>query len=529
MLKGKLLAIISGTTSVAVAATTALTLAISGPRDTYSLNALSDNDAVANGITSIFDSASDSVDTVTEVIDIISEDKAAFSMGFNINKIEGFDELSGLGGNLDINMDVEDMKFSIDADAVYGTVELFNSVLYCDFNKKEMVASIPTLFNGILKASIDSDLINEHMNNSYLGSILKAQGFDYDEIKKQLEDALSQASTSLPAFEYEFDYEEFADELTDVINDAFKVAVKNMDVTDNGKMPLNGGKYQCYTAAISVNDLANIVKEAIVYVLKSDEFQDYLDYILEYVQEIEKSNSGYDSDDLEDIYGGMSGMDMSMGETLGSLAPMLETYWPTIVKEIENVLGKNIEFTIYLTDTVETAGFEIYLSQTENGTLSYKKSNVNNSEMAIVIKGDFTGGKEIGDYTYLSLEGLEYGESKIFADYSLKMEANGDFTLNLVAKEEGEQIGAISVDGKYTTKDMFFTLDVDSFKFIEEDETMFDVGFLLSFQPIDSVVRPSGSTEYDLWEMDEEDFNKLGEEISEKVEKIEDILDDLLK
>ena len=47
MLKSKLMAIIGVSTSVVVAATTALTLAISGPRNVLSLSALSDNDAVA--------------------------------------------------------------------------------------------------------------------------------------------------------------------------------------------------------------------------------------------------------------------------------------------------------------------------------------------------------------------------------------------------------------------------------------------------------------------------------------------------
>lgn len=527
MLKGKLLALISGTTSVAVAATTALTLAISGPRDTYSLNALSDNDAISVGISNMFDSASSGVDTVTEVLDTLSSDKAALSLGFNINEIKDLEELSGLGGNLDINIDYANKIASIDADAVYGTVELFNAILYYEHNK-EMAISAPTFFNGIIKLGLDN--LEDDFKNSYIGSLLKAQGMDIEDFKKEFEEIFSaaEATSTLPEFEYDFDYEEFAEELSDVMDEGFKTAMKNMGVTDNGLKSLNGGKYQSYTAAISVEDLSNIVKDGIVFVLESKDFQGYIDYLMKYMETVQGDISS-DLDDFGSMAGGMISGDISYGQTLGSLAPMLETYWPSIVLELEKVLGKNIEFTIYLTDTVETAGFEFYASMNSDGSINYKKNAVTGAEAAVVLKGDFTGGKNTGDYSYLSIEALEFGESMVFGEYSLKMEPDGDFKLSLVMNEEDEQVCAINISGKYVTNDIFFTLDVDSFKFTEENEEIFDVGFKISFQPIDKVVKPSGSKEYDLWKMDEAELKELFENLSENAEKIEDVLDDILR
>ena len=531
MLKGKLLAIISGSMSVVVAATTALTLGISGPRNTMSLNALSENDAVAYGISGIFNSATSGVDTVTQVIDTISENKAALSMGFDINKIEDLEELSGLGANLDINFDIENNQYSIDANAVYGTVELFNAILYMD--EKELAASMPTFYNGVITVAYDN--LAEDMENSYVGSMLKEEGFDFDEFKKELETILEQAATSYTFETPDIDFEEINEALTDAIEKAYDTAINNMDVQDNGKQPLNGGKYQSYTASISVADLSYIIKDALISLLKSEAFGEYVDYIMETLEEtakqsIEEYNDydddyDYDYDEYDDIFGGMSDMNISYSETLKSYAPMIETYWPAVVSSLEKTLGKNIEFTIYLTDTVETAGFEFYASPNADGSLNYSKAATKGAEAAVIIKADFTGGKEIGDYSYISLECLEFGESVMLGEYTLKMEEKGNFTIDITIAEEDKESGSIKIDGKYTENDMFFTLNIDSLKFIENGETLFDIGFHFSFEPINSVIRPSGSPEYDIWEMNEQELEALFDEINDNVEKIESILE----
>ena len=55
--------------------------------------------------------------------------------------------------------------------------------------------------------------------------------------------------------------------------------------------------------------------------------------------------------------------------------------------------------------------------------------------------------------------------------------------------------------------------------------TLFDLGFSLGFKPIDAVTKPSGSPVYDLWEMNEDDFIELFEEIGEKVEDFSEIFE----
>lgn len=517
MLKSKLMAIIGVSTSVVVAATTALTLAISGPRNVLSLSALSDNDAVAYGVSDLFSSAANGVDTVTNVINTISENKAELAVGLTINELEDLDEaLYGMGADLKVQFDVENQQYAISGSASYGSVELINALLYMD--EKEMIAYVPSLFEGIVKIGYDN--LAENLENSYIGSILEEEGFDYEAYREELEAVLNEAATSMPAFDYDFDYEDFVDGLNDTINNAYLEATKSMDVTDNGKQPLNGGKYQCYTASISVAELSNILKEALVYVLESEDFLDYLDYIAEYYQNYESSLYGdyEDYEDYEDYYGSLS-----LSESLAGVSSMIDSYWGMITSELEAVLGKNIEFTIYLTDAVETAGFELYISPNADGSLNYSKSAANAAETAIIIKGDFTGGKEIGDYTYLKFAGTSYGTDAMVGEYSFKMEENGDFTLDISASEYGASLGLFHADGSYTENDMFFSLDVDSFKFVDESgKTTFDIGFNLSFEPIDGVDKPSSSVEYDIWKMDEADFEELANEILENIEKIND-------
>ena len=250
MIKRKLLAIIGGSMSVVLAATTALTLAISGPRNTMSLNALSNNDAVAYGISGMFDSATSSVNTLSQVIETISENKASLSVGFDINSIENLDELSGLGANLDINFDTDNNQYSFDVNAVYGAIELFNAVLYMD--EKEFAASLPSLYDGVITIAYDN--LEEDMENSFFGSVLKEQGFDINEFKEELDAVLAQAESYSVAAP-DIDFTDLCEDLQDIIKKGYLEAMNNMNVTNNGKQPLNGGDYQCYTASISVADL----------------------------------------------------------------------------------------------------------------------------------------------------------------------------------------------------------------------------------------------------------------------------------
>lgn len=516
--KKKLLAVIGGSMSVVVAAATAFMLSVSGPRNVLSLHSLSANEAVAQGITNLFSSASSGTDAMKDIVDTISTDKAALSVGFNINELQDSPELAGIGGNIVISCDSASKQYSIDLGAAYGAVELFNALVY--MNDTELRASIPALMDAVLVVPYEN--LEENLKNSYIGSILEAQGFDYDDYVSELEEymaVLNEAAAQMP--DTDFDVEAFADGLLDTMDSAYEDATNNMSVTDNGKQPLSGGSYQSYTARISVSDLSNIIKEAILYSLNDEDLLSYIEDISTYMNDIASDSSSDYEDDYSDL---MSDYELNLATELKSLAPMLDSYWGMVVSELEAVFGKNIEFTIYLTDTVETAGFEFYLSENADGSLNYTKAAATASDDAFALKADFTGGAQIGDYTNVTLSSLENNTPVGGMELSFKTETNGDFSFDFSITNDSSTIGYIHADGSYTQNGQFFDLSVDSFKLVDEDTTIFDLGFSLSFKEIDGVTKPTASTEYDIWQMEEEDFIELFGEISEALDMFGSVL-----
>lgn len=508
MLKKKLLAVVGGSMSVVVAAATAFMLSVSGPRNVLSLHSLSANEAVAQGITNLFSSASSSADTMKEIVDTISTDKAALSVGFNINELQDSPELAGIGGNIVISCDGENNHYSIDLGASYGSVELFNALVY--MNDTELRASIPALIDGVLVAPYEN--LEENLKNSYIGSILEAQGFDYDDYVAKLDEymaMLNDSAAQLP--DVDFDVDKFVDGLSDAMNAAYQDATNNMSVTDNGKQPLAGGSYQSYTAKISVSDLSDIIKEAILFALNDEDFLSYIEELSTYMND---TASDYE-DDYSDI---MSDYELDLATQLKSVTAMIDSYWGMVVSELEAVFGKNIEFTIYLTDTVETAGFEFYVSPNADGSLNYTKAAATAAEEAFSLKADFTGGAQIGDYTNVTLSSLEHNTPVGGMELTFETEKNGDFNFDFSVTNDNNTIGYIHADGSYTQNGQFFDLSVDSFKLVDEDTTIFDLGFSLAFKEIDGVEKPTASTEYNIWEMTEDDFIGLFEDISEKLD-----------
>lgn len=508
MFKTKLFAAICTGTSFVVAATTALTLAVSGPRNTQSLHMLSDNNAVAYGFTNLLGETTSAFDTISNIVDTVSDEKASISGSFTINSIEDMEELSGMGAGLEINFDTENGAMSLIGNASYGSMDILKATLYLD--KDEMIAEIPALFKGIIIAPLDN--LEEDFSNSYFGELAAENGFDYNEFRQELEAALDSAVNDMPQFD--FDYEEFYDGLLDTINDSYYKATDNMTVKDLGKKPLQSGeKYQCYRAEVPVADLSYIVRDAVLYILNSDEFASYIEQVMEYMS---KTSSYYDDDD---IYGSST----EFRSQLKSSAKMIEMYWGQVVTELEDTLGKEIVFTIYLDNAVNPAGFEFYVSEMEDGTISFEKNAVDTSEYSCIISADLTGGKNIGDYADYNVQFQSQYEDSMF-HFSKRMEPNGDFSISATFTED-ENTAEISLTGAYTDDDPFFTYNVDSFKVTEDGNTLFDVGFTLSFQPIDKVEKPSGSPEYNIWEMDENDFKALTKEIQKAIEEISSLIE----
>ena len=499
MFKTKLFATICAVTSAVTVATTALTLSIAGPSGLQTIHSLSANDAVATGISNVFSSASNGSESITEFIDVLTSTKTAANLGFTINSIKGVEEVSGIGGELELQLDSEAEAAALLLNAKLGELGLFNSTLYVD--KSEIIASVPFLFDGIISVGLDNLL--EDLENSYIGSSLLATAdIDVDELKELYNTFTSEFATKAPDFD--FDSDKFMDGLEDVISDAFDEAMAEMDTKDLGMVKLNGGSYQGYEAKVSVAKLSYIFRDSIKYILNSKDIQNLVDDVIAYAEE----TMGEDLVPENEFNGSM----------LGDLTSLIDMYWGPLVSELEAVLGENIQFTIYLTETVEIAGFE-FDAYVINDKLTYNSSDASVADGAVVFKADYTGGKNIGDYTDINVEIFEENESLGSIEYVAKHEANGDFEISFNFGDKAESY-ALTLNGNYVKDGDFFSLVVDSIKLIEGNETIADFGFTISFKPIDAVTKPSETPVYDLWEMDESDLMDLITNIGEKLEEL---------
>lgn len=495
MFKTKLFASICAAASAVTVAATALTLSIAGPSGVQSIHTLSANDAIASSIAGVFRSASDTADEVTSFVDTITSNKTATTIGFTINSLEGNEELSGLGGSLELQLDTENEAAAIILEATLGSVEVIDGTIYVD--KNEIIAAAPALFEGVLQASLTN--LEEDLTNSPIGQYILGDT-DIEEIKEAFALFMEEYETYAPQFD--FNSERFMEGLTDTVNKAFDEAMENMVADDLGKLKLNGGSYQCYDAKLPVKELSYILRDAIVYCLESEDFQDLVDQFIEYFAEM----YGEDASSL-----GFS------GSMLGQYSSTVKSYWGMIASSMEAIFGEYIEMTIYITDTVELAGFAMDICVIGD-SVTYDKADAEYADVSMSIMADYTGGKNIGDYTDVSVVVTEGNDSVIF-EYVQKYETNGDFDIDLTASGAGETF-LIEADGNYVVDGEFFNLIVDSFKFTENSSTIFDIGFSIGFKPIDAIAKPSGTPVYNIWEMEEADFEELLNEIEEKMEDL---------
>ena len=346
MFKTKLFATICAAASAVTVAVTALTLGIAGPAGLQTMHTLSANDQIANSIAGVFSSASDTTEEITELIDTIVSNKTSTKIGFTINSLDGLEalgdlyginNLAGLGGNVEFQLDTESRAAAFIYELALGSVAGVGGTLYIDEN--EILAAAPFLFEGVLKAGLDN--LEEDLQNSYLGQIISEE-INFDEIEETLNLLITEYETMMPKFN--FDSEKFMEGLVDTMSDAFDNAMLAMEADDLGKQKLNGGSYQAYYAKIPVRELSYILRDAVVYCLESKDFQNLVDQVIEYIADV----AGEDVSTL-----GFS------GSMLGEYSSMVTANWKSVVSMLEEIMGKNIEAKIYITDTVELAGFEL--------------------------------------------------------------------------------------------------------------------------------------------------------------------------
>lgn len=502
MFKTKLFAGICAGASVITAAVTALTLAISGPAETKAIHQYSPNEQVQMSLESAFNSMSNTTDELTQFVNVISTNKTAANLGFTINYAEGYDELTGVGGEVEFQLDTEAEAAAIILSAALGNVDVIDGTIYID--KNELIASAPAIFDGIITAKLDN--LEEDLQNSYMGQyLLESMDIDIDEFKLALEMAMNDYETYMPQFE--FDSEKFYAGLNKTLTESYNTTMSSMELEDLGKEDLNGGSYQCYNVKISVTQLSYILKDAIIYCMESPEFQSLVDQFIEYYVE----TTGESIPELE----------MISGESLGQYVSLVDLYWGQLVTELENTIGKDIAFKIYIADTVELAGLEINMYQLDD-KISFDDADAANSSEQISITYDITGGKHLGDYTELTFKGTS-DTDYVDINYTLKNEPNGDFDMSLTLKTPVDD-AAITANGNYVVDGEFFNLDVESVKLIEDGTTLYDFGFKCGFKPIDSITKPTGAPVYDLWEMDEADLNGFLLNVYEKLQELSGII-----
>ena len=487
MFKTKLFAGICAGASVVTAAATALTLIISGPSGEKSLHQYSANEQVEISLERAFNSVSTSSDQITEFVNVITSNKTAANVGFTINSADGYEELTGVGGEIEVQLDTESMSAALLFNAALDSVTIVDGTVYVDRN--EFLAVAPALYDGIIKANLDN--LEEDLTNSFFGQyLLDSMDVDFDELSQAFELVLSDYEKYAPNFQ--FDSDKFYAGLNETLTKSYNNVLASMELEDLGNQPLNGGSYQCYTVTISIEDLSLILKDAIIYTLNSPEIQSLADQLIEYLSETADIPAS-------DLY-------MMSGEMLAQYPELVNLYWGQIIGSVEETLGENISFKMYIADTVELAGLQLNM-YVDGDTFSFDEKNANTNEY-MTITYDLTGGKNLGDYIEFDLTAVAEG-STMNMNYTSKFEPNGDFTMALKAEADDDGSFAMTAEGNYVQDGQFFNLEVDSLKLIEDDVTLYDFGFKCGFKPIDSVTKPTGSPVYDVWEMDEYDFQGL--------------------
>lgn len=501
MFKTKLFAIICAAASAVTVAVTTLTLFIAGPAKVKTIYNLSPNEAVATTIQGVFSSASSSASNITQIFSAMANSKTATNVGFKINYIKGYEELSNIEGNAEIQLDPESMAAALLLDASYGSLSLDGTV-YID--KNELLASAPSLFDGVIRLGLED--LEYNLENSIIGEFLSYS--DIRDIEEVYTLIMEEYETLTPQFD--FDSEAFMEGLTETMEKSFQKAMKNTKVDDLGKQKLNGGKYQGYKAKFPVDDLSNIIRDAVVYCLESPEFEDIYEQVSDYTEELT-------GNDLEYYFG----MDAS---TLSQYSSLVSSMWPSITSELEKIIGDNITMTLYISDTAELAGLEIGVYVLDD-SISFDKSDASKADFAVEVNLDYTGGKNIGDYSEISVVMTEDNDDTLSILYSNKTKDNGDFDLAFKMDENNKNSIEVTANGNYVSNGTFFSLDVDSLKFKEDGDTIIDVGFKLGINEITSVTKPSGTPVYDILEMDYYDFYSLYLELEDTLEEVIELFD----
>ena len=533
MIKSKLAASIAVAMTVAVGASTAATLVVSGERTAMSLHALSSQEAVMYGARNLYKEAKSGLSEIGDIVDTLVSEKNSLSGEFNINEISGYSELSGIGAGFQLNSDTKNNIVQLILNGKYQSADLFSAEIYSELGKN-IIVSVPAILDKDLEFATDNFM--EDFENSALYDLIKRSSsntgsliddadlytnddtdiFTYDEDLFDSSDFTSgnefsdldkvaELYSSMPAFQ---PGEDFQDDLQDIIDEHFDLIYDNLNVYVD-KANLNGGSYNAYTAYIKIDDILSLVKDTVTYVLFSDDFKDYLGKLIDfYTENFPDFDLNMSKDDFLNSY--------------SSLRSVINLYWPQLVSEISKNIGDEAGFTIYLSESVEVAGFQINLYYDEDlDTMQIMGSDVPDKENRLSLFVDRTGGKNIGDNTSSVLEFTDGGDKEFSISYAKKVNGD-DFSIDGNITFNDEDSISLAIDGSYKEDGNYFDMDIKNFEIYENEDVLASLSFKLSFQPIDSIKKSSSKDTYKILEMDEDELMDMLNEMGKKIEKLVD-------
>ncbi len=183
----------------------------------------------------------------------------------------------------------------------------------------------------------------------------------------------------------EFDYETFTNNCMSAINEQIATSSHNITVQNMGKSTVETNEYQHYKTSISISELANIIKPAILFALKNPELQSYIDMLYDMYY----SDTDNDYDNLYFDY------TVNISSQMSGISVMLDSHWSILISQLTEKIGESVDVDLYLTKDINVA---ICTVTFEDGTI-LNISNVDDKDFVTI------------------LENIQYYYEKIFNTY----------------------------------------------------------------------------------------------------------------
>lgn len=182
-----------------------------------------------------------------------------------------------------------------------------------------------------------------------------------------------------------FDFKRLSNECMDTINEQISSVSHDIVVENIGHSIIENNEYYHYKTTLSIYQMADVIKPAILFVLKDSDIQAYMDKLYEtYYSDTYENNNNLYFDYSTDFSSQMSGISV-----------MLDSHWSILISEVTDIIGEKIAIDLYLTEDIEVAVCTVTL---EDGII-LNISNIDNNDFVAI------------------LENIQYYYEKIFDTY----------------------------------------------------------------------------------------------------------------